>query len=406
MATADKYDRQLRLWGANGQAALMSAHVLLVNAGPTGTETLKNLVLPGVGRFTVLDGATVTESDLGNNFFVEADSVGRPRADVVTELLCEMNPDVKGTALVADLEEYDNEAFVSQFSIVVASQLGEAPLLRLADTCWRRGVPLLACRSFGLVGHVRLAVRQHDVVESKPDASVPDLRLSRPWPELAAHCAETDLAALDSMGHAHVPCVVILVQLARRWRDAHGGAAPATADERQQFRESVRAAARDFDNEINFQEAYADAWKAFAAPNLPAEAAALLAEASACTVGPDTPPFWVLLRAVHEFMNSADGDAVGDNGGGSSGGADAGLPPLKGEVPDMAADTDRFVRLQEVYRSKAQADRAAVAARAKALLAAAGRSADDIPTEETDRFCRNVANLRSLRTRSLAQERA
>lgn len=30
MATNDKYDRQLRLWGANGQRALMNAHILLI----------------------------------------------------------------------------------------------------------------------------------------------------------------------------------------------------------------------------------------------------------------------------------------------------------------------------------------------------------------------------------------
>ena len=44
-----KYDRQLRLWAASGQAALESANILLVNsgAGVTGIETLKNLVLPG-----------------------------------------------------------------------------------------------------------------------------------------------------------------------------------------------------------------------------------------------------------------------------------------------------------------------------------------------------------------------
>ncbi len=44
-----KYDRQLRLWAASGQAALEEAHVLLVNSGcgVVGVEALKNLVLPG-----------------------------------------------------------------------------------------------------------------------------------------------------------------------------------------------------------------------------------------------------------------------------------------------------------------------------------------------------------------------
>lgn len=37
-----------RLWGDHGQEALESAHVCLINATATGTEILKNLVLPGI----------------------------------------------------------------------------------------------------------------------------------------------------------------------------------------------------------------------------------------------------------------------------------------------------------------------------------------------------------------------
>ena len=74
MASDDKYDRQIRLWGSHGQKILSSSHILLCNyllninkikykwnlylvgANPSGTETLKNLVLPGIKRFTVVDG--------------------------------------------------------------------------------------------------------------------------------------------------------------------------------------------------------------------------------------------------------------------------------------------------------------------------------------------------------------
>ena len=53
-----KYDRQLRLWAANGQAALESANILLINSGSgtVGVEALKNLVLPGECRSTALSG--------------------------------------------------------------------------------------------------------------------------------------------------------------------------------------------------------------------------------------------------------------------------------------------------------------------------------------------------------------
>lgn len=38
-----------RLWAASGQAALENANVCLLNATTTGTEILKNLILPGKG---------------------------------------------------------------------------------------------------------------------------------------------------------------------------------------------------------------------------------------------------------------------------------------------------------------------------------------------------------------------
>lgn len=113
-----KYDRQLRLWAASGQAALESANLLLFNtgSGTVGVETLKNLVLPGnvyrsnlphspaayrshslgMGKFTIVDDATVQEADLGVNFFLDEDKLGKSRAQSCTELLLELNPEVHG----------------------------------------------------------------------------------------------------------------------------------------------------------------------------------------------------------------------------------------------------------------------------------------------------------------------
>ena len=61
-----------------------------------GIETLKNLVLPGIGSFTIADSAKVADADLGINFFLEADSLGKSRAKECMTLLEELNPDVKG----------------------------------------------------------------------------------------------------------------------------------------------------------------------------------------------------------------------------------------------------------------------------------------------------------------------
>lgn len=100
-AKEKKYDRQLRLWAAGGQKALEEAKVLLLNSGPgvTGVETLKNLILPGVGNYTIVDEAEVGDKDLGVNFFLEEGSLGKSRAVETCRLLQELNPEVHGNAV-------------------------------------------------------------------------------------------------------------------------------------------------------------------------------------------------------------------------------------------------------------------------------------------------------------------
>ena len=100
-AKEKKYDRQLRLWAASGQQALEDARVLLLNSGSgvVGVETLKNLILPGVGSFTIVDEAEVSDKDLGVNFFLEDNSLGKPRAEETCKLLQELNPEVNGNAI-------------------------------------------------------------------------------------------------------------------------------------------------------------------------------------------------------------------------------------------------------------------------------------------------------------------
>lgn len=94
-----KYDRQLRLWGNHGQLSLEKSRICLLNATAVGTETLKSLVLPGIGYFTIIDENKIGEEDIASNFFVTVESFGQSRAKVARDLLCEMNSDVIGDYL-------------------------------------------------------------------------------------------------------------------------------------------------------------------------------------------------------------------------------------------------------------------------------------------------------------------
>lgn len=56
---------RLRLWGEHGQALLEAAQLCLINVSALGTEILKNIVLPGIGGFTIVDSGVVTEENVG-----------------------------------------------------------------------------------------------------------------------------------------------------------------------------------------------------------------------------------------------------------------------------------------------------------------------------------------------------
>jgi len=65
-------------------------------SGVVGVETLKNLVLLRIGNYTIVDAVTVSEEDLGVNFFLEEESIGKSRVEETCRLLQELNPDVNG----------------------------------------------------------------------------------------------------------------------------------------------------------------------------------------------------------------------------------------------------------------------------------------------------------------------
>ena len=52
--------------------------------------------MTGIGQFTIADNNVVTEADLGVNFFLDEESLGKSRSESCVRLLQELNPDVQG----------------------------------------------------------------------------------------------------------------------------------------------------------------------------------------------------------------------------------------------------------------------------------------------------------------------
>ncbi|XP_022776646.1 NEDD8-activating enzyme E1 regulatory subunit AXR1-like isoform X4 [Durio zibethinus] len=373
-----KYDRQLRIWGEQGQAALETASICLLNCGPTGSETLKNLVLGGVGSITVVDGSKVELGDLGNNFMVDESSLGQSKAKCVCSFLQELNDAVKAKFI----EEYPqalidtNPSFFSQFTLVVATQLVEEFMVKLDRICRQANVMLVFARSYGLTGLVRISVKEHTVIESKPDHFLDDLRLNNPWPELRGFAEGIDLNVQDPVAHKHIPYVVILVKMADEWTKSHGGALPSTREEKREFKELLKARMVSMD-EDNYKEAIDASFKVFAPRGINSDLMRIVND-NCAEVDSNSSDFWVMAAALKEF--------IANEGGGEA--------PLEGSIPDMTSSTEHYVNLQKIYQAKSEADFLVIEQRVRNILKKIGRDPHSIPKAMIKSFCKNARKLK------------
>jgi ubiquitin-like 1-activating enzyme E1 A len=80
LITADEvklYDRQIRLWGMEAQQRMRNARILVIGMSALSNELLKNIILAGVCHVTLMSSDLVTERDLGAQFFLRSEDIGK-----------------------------------------------------------------------------------------------------------------------------------------------------------------------------------------------------------------------------------------------------------------------------------------------------------------------------------------
>lgn len=476
MATNDKYDRQLRLWGSSGQKALSSTLAVLIGSSACGTESLKNLVLPGVGAFLVLDDVVydadaVVVDEIGDdrdgdynagdcfgfdtwantaNFFAGSSSCGAAtKAALARRLLCELNPDARGFhRTVPSLERLDcvsllkglldrplkttdgsssSSSAPSNILVITADQPSSV-VLPVSKACHSLNLPLVNVRSYGLLGYVRIQTPSphHVVRDAKKTNRPPDLRLADGYAFDELKRVVESVDSLDDMEdskmHGHVPFVIVLLQALRKWKESRNDdRSPETYDEKEEFRSLIKSMARDYDNQLNFREAYDHAHLAWAKCALSDESREVLDECG------DEKELYRMAIDADMNIASSDNDGSSLSGNNRNGAVlqfrlmacalrrflkeNDDVPPLEGTIPDMACDTKTFVALQEAYRARAEADRREMTRHIVDLLEECKAKSNGckllatMPSEEDIvTFCKNSRDIRVLETRPLFME--
>eukprot|EP00116_Pleurobrachia_bachei_P003554 sb/3463816/ len=371
-----RYDRQLRLWGEEGQSLLESASICLLNGTTLGCEILKNLILPGIGEVTIVDNNTVTLTDIQSNFFLAPRDLSKPRGESVARYLSLLNPESTIKTITSPCPEFiqNNLGALKNYSLFIVCNLHYREYQDLAQLAWDTNTPLVVADCLGMYSVVRLVVKEHCVIESKPDTPLPDLRLDKPYTELIEFYQHIELETLTSTEHAHVPFVVILLKCLDQWKADHGGEIPSNYKEKKEFKKLINSLRRKPEEE-NFTEACNMVNKCVTSPSNPLTD---LFSDPLSTPSRTSTIFWLTVAGIKQFYTVR------------------GVLPISGVISDMTADTESFIALQSLYQYKAESDAKEVAGYVNGFTASLNLPL--VPWEFVRKMTKNCRFLRVIRT--------
>lgn len=142
-AELERYDRQMRIWGVDGQMKLKRASVMIVGAGGLGSPVALYLAAAGVKRIAMVDREKVELSNLNRQILHWTDDIGKPKVISAVEKLRKLNPHVEVEGIAADITEGNALELLEGFDLVIDCLDNWRARFLLNEACVKLRKPLI-----------------------------------------------------------------------------------------------------------------------------------------------------------------------------------------------------------------------------------------------------------------------
>jgi molybdopterin/thiamine biosynthesis adenylyltransferase/rhodanese-related sulfurtransferase len=159
----DRYGRHLLLpeIGAEGQAKLLEAKVLLLGAGGLGSPTALYLAAAGVGTLGIVDDDDVDLSNLQRQIIHTTDRIGTPKVDSAEAAIAALNPDVEVVKYPVRLDASNIMEIIEGYDVIVDGVDNFPTRYLLNDATVRLGIPVISASILGFDGQLSV-FKPHD----------------------------------------------------------------------------------------------------------------------------------------------------------------------------------------------------------------------------------------------------
>lgn len=147
MTQSERFSRLRLVLGASGLEALGDSTVMVLGLGGVGSSCAEALARGGVGSLVLLDRDVIEESNINRQALAFVSTVGRVKADVMREMVAQINPDCTTVAqqvflnpqnLTATLDACPRPDYLIDCIDTITQKLA------IARWCAERGVPLVS----------------------------------------------------------------------------------------------------------------------------------------------------------------------------------------------------------------------------------------------------------------------
>ncbi len=138
------------LLGEPGMARLQQCSVLVVGVGGVGAYAAEMLVRAGVGKMTIIDSDSVSQSNINRQLVALHSTVGEVKVEVLARRLKDINPTLQLTLLHSYLAVEDVEALLEgEYDFVVDAIDTVAPKVELLSACMRQKIAVVSSMGAG-----------------------------------------------------------------------------------------------------------------------------------------------------------------------------------------------------------------------------------------------------------------
>lgn len=361
----DRYDRQLRLWGNQGQLLLSQAHICII--GPQTSllqEILKNLALVGVSNYTWFHD---DDDIVGETLFYK---------DLPKELNV-LNP--QGVNIIEYPKEKANTMSTwTSFSIIVITGKLEIPVTMLNNKL--EMPPVIIAYTKGLYGYLFSKIFEpHFIIESHPDYEIPNLRIDCPWDQLCTFMDSIKYKELNEVEFSQLPYVVLLYKVMEEIDSSTNVTSNLLKDKLINW--YIKEINPDGINDLNYIEAMRLSHLAISSKQYMKDLNNLITYSSqylkhnSGNQGKNefNEQFALLLDSLKDYLNTNDDEIM-----------------VNGKLPDMESSTRFYNALQNEYEKKAQSD----LSNFTRIVHEKSRS---VPGDIINKFCLNVKHLKCVK---------